>query len=304
MPPIMPSDLTQDQKEQFLIGYRLRCLDVGLQRYAMQTKSWSGSDDPVLLFHKDMKQKILATKGTPLLMNQAANWKASPPGTKRKLSDDDQATSPNKRVNLSEPASGSAQASQTSTTNQAADSKVSPPGTKRKLSDDDQATSPNKRVNLSEPASGSGPGSQTSTTFANIAKDNSSKNKSTVATSLDSRESTPSLEGNDVLFEVKAKAAEYDDKKSLWDTKGVGLLQVVQHQQTKKTRLVLRTPGGRIVMNMALLSWVQYNLVESKNSVTFVNPIKDGKLQTMKLKVKEDADARKLASLMENNKSN
>ena len=593
----------------------------------MHTNSWSGSDDQVLLFHKDLKQRILAAKGTPLLMNQATNWKASPPGTKRKLSDDDQATLSNKRTNVSKPTSESAQGSQTfvfgSNANKSSTASAqglpatgifanigknslnvtkptamltqSLPATgifanigkdglnmtnptttsssslqsstsfgniaKDGLNMNKPTTTPSSSVlqsstlfgnvakdglnvnkptattssssalqsptlfgnlakdglhvnkptatsstlsalqspilfgnlakdrpNTNTPTIVTGQRSKTSTIFTNLANDSSNNSKSTItstqdsqapsslantekdsfaspfakpqsktqyskwdlnrmystapspstlqmpsfgsvsgsdfmnqfskkaehqqneeeakekskrkldevdsdddlaewerkyeeeqrlkrqkmteqtsnniknpsftfdptkstgsqlqasssepqtqslsvpqvqlssqsqlqtssqsqyqfpsqlqasrATSFDSRESTPSLEGSIVLFEVKAKATEYDDEKKIWDTKGVGQLQVLQHQQTKKTRLVLRIPGGKIAMNMALIPLVEYKLIESRNSVTFVTTTKDGKLQTMKLKVKEDADARKLASLMEKNKSN
>ena len=96
MPPSIPRNFTQAQKEEFIIAYRLRSLDVGLQNYMIRTTSFSGISDEVLRFYQDLKHRILSAKASPLLL----------PGVKRKLSDDDQASVPSpdtKRANTNGP---------------------------------------------------------------------------------------------------------------------------------------------------------------------------------------------------------
>ena len=122
-------------------------------------------------------------------------------------------------------------------------------------------------------------------------------------------------EDEDILFEVKAKALEYDrdpakvenDKPSPpeeWLLRGVGSLRVLKHRNTGKTRMILRAgPGGKIILNTALMSGTNYKLARDK-SVMFMAATKAGTLAKWTITVGKKDDATRLAGILEQNKSN
>lgn len=111
-------------------------------------------------------------------------------------------------------------------------------------------------------------------------------------------------EDEDVLFEVKAKALSFDYEKKLWVSRGVGLFRVLKHRETRKTRMLLRSETiGKILLNSALLSAMKYEHASNK-SVKVAVAEDNGKLATWMIRVGKDEDAQKLASLLEENKSN
>jgi hypothetical protein len=82
-------------------------------------------------------------------------------------------------------------------------------------------------------------------------------------------ESRAGEEDEDVLFEAKSKALRFitkdaavgslKDKADNWVTEGVGVLRLLKHKETSKTRIVFRIePGGNIVINSNLLPSIHY----------------------------------------------
>lgn len=114
----------------------------------------------------------------------------------------------------------------------------------------------------------------------------------------------PGEEDEDILFEVKAKAMSFDSDKKTWASKGIGLFRVLKHRESGKARMLLRQETiGRIVLNAALLSAMKYEYTNNK-SVKMAVASDNGKLATWLIRVGKDDDAQKLASVLEEHKSN
>ncbi len=114
----------------------------------------------------------------------------------------------------------------------------------------------------------------------------------------------PGEEDEDVLFEVKAKALSFDFDKKTWTSKGVGLFRVLKHRESGKARMLLRQETiGKIILNAALLSAMKYENTNNK-SVKMAVASDNGKLATWMIRVGREDDAQKLASVLEENKSN
>ena len=112
----------------------------------------------------------------------------------------------------------------------------------------------------------------------------------------------PGEEDEESLFEVKGKALTYDKEKKDWVSKGVGPLRVLKHSETGKTRVLMRQdPSGRIVLNTALLSGMEYKYVTPK-SVQMPIAADTGKLATYTIRVGKDEDAQRLADILEEHK--
>lgn len=108
------------------------------------------------------------------------------------------------------------------------------------------------------------------------------------------------------LFEVEAKAFELDAEKK-WVVKGVGRLKVMKHRQTSKTRILMRmNPGGKIILNAALMSNMDYEHVpgRKKDSVRFGAATGAGNLTSCLVQPTATEDAKELARVLEENKSN
>ena len=118
-------------------------------------------------------------------------------------------------------------------------------------------------------------------------------------------------EDEDILFEIRAKAREFAvdetaEKKGemSWQVRGLGSLRVLKHRQTKKTRMVLRQdPSGKVVLNAALMETVEYKNRPVK-TVSFGAATGSGKMSNWTIVVKDNDDAKRLASILESNKSN
>ena len=114
----------------------------------------------------------------------------------------------------------------------------------------------------------------------------------------------PGEEDEDALFAVKAKAMSYDVESKNWPSKGVGMLRVLKHRQTAKTRILMRQdPSGKIVLNAALLGTMKYEYVQSK-TVKMAVATDQGKLSTWMLRTGKDEDAVELARILEAEKNN
>lgn len=114
----------------------------------------------------------------------------------------------------------------------------------------------------------------------------------------------PGEEDEDVLFTAKAKAISYDASSKSWPSQGVGMLRVLKHRESAKTRILMRQdPSGKIVLNAALLSTLNYEYSKPK-AVKMAVATDAGKLSTWMIRVGKDEDAVELARVLEANKSN
>ena len=114
----------------------------------------------------------------------------------------------------------------------------------------------------------------------------------------------PGEEDEDIVFEARAKAQSYDFGQKIWVSKGLGILRVLKHRETSKTRMLMRQESiGKIILNAALLSAMKYEYASPK-SVKMAVASDNGKLVTWFIRVGQDDDAHKLASVLEENKSN
>ncbi|KAG6991236.1 hypothetical protein G7Y79_00054g088650 [Physcia stellaris] len=109
----------------------------------------------------------------------------------------------------------------------------------------------------------------------------------------------PGEEDEEVLFEVTGKAYEY---KGSWLVKGQGRVRVLKHPGSGKTRILMRQePSGKIVLNAALLSGIDY--VHQPKAVGLGVATDSGQLVSYRLRVANDDDAAKLAEILEKNKT-
>lgn len=114
----------------------------------------------------------------------------------------------------------------------------------------------------------------------------------------------PGEEDEETLFEVRSRALTHDNEKKDWISKGVGLLRVLKHSETGKTRILMRLdPSGKIVINAALLSSIEYKYVAPK-SVMMAIAADTGTLVKYVVRVGKDEDAKGLAKILEENKKN
>ena len=113
----------------------------------------------------------------------------------------------------------------------------------------------------------------------------------------------PGEEDEDVLFAVKAKAMSYDSATKTWPSKGIGMLRVLKHRETAKTRILMRQdPSGKIVLNAALLGTMKYEYLQSK-TIKMAVATDQGKLSTWMLRTGKDEDAVELARILEAEKN-
>ncbi|KAL7275528.1 hypothetical protein RUND412_001531 [Rhizina undulata] len=114
---------------------------------------------------------------------------------------------------------------------------------------------------------------------------------------LDRSAKGPGEEEEDSLFEVRAIV--YEIKTGATPSKiGVGTLRVLKHPNTGKARVLVRTDGGKVVLNVGLRSELKYE-VREKKSVSVVQFLEEGKKKIYSVRVKEEADAKKLGETME-----
>ena len=114
----------------------------------------------------------------------------------------------------------------------------------------------------------------------------------------------PGEEDEEVVFTVKAKAISFDIANKSWASKGVGMLRVLKHRETAKSRLLMRQdPSGKIVLNAALLGTINYEYVLTKK-VKMAVATDAGKLSTWMIQTGKDEDASELARILEAEKNN
>lgn len=62
-PPVAPDDFTDSQREQLMIAYQLRCVDVGLQQHILKNPSFHLESESVTKFYLDLKHRIVNGEG-------------------------------------------------------------------------------------------------------------------------------------------------------------------------------------------------------------------------------------------------
>ena len=113
----------------------------------------------------------------------------------------------------------------------------------------------------------------------------------------------PGETDENIIFQAKAKAQEFDVNKKEWATRGIGFLRVLKHRETSKTRILMRQdPSGKIVLNTALMDAMKYEHTGEKR-VKFGAATSTGKLTNWIIQLGEKEDALKLAVVLEKNKT-
>lgn len=121
-------------------------------------------------------------------------------------------------------------------------------------------------------------------------------------TQLDSVEAAKAEADEDVVFDAKAKLYQFDTSgpKPSWVLKGTDQFRVLKHRETNKTRMLMRLKNGRIILNAGLqknLGYVHAAMKKVKFPVAT-----NGKIESWMVVVGKDADAEKLAEVLEENK--
>lgn len=148
------------------------------------------------------------------------------------------------------------------------------------------------------------PGATTGCESAAESNAGEDKDETTKDPQLDLTAAGPGEEHEDVLFTIKAKALIYDAEKKNWPGKGVGMLRVLKHRDSNKTRILMRQdPSGKIVLNASLVSSLKYQFSPPKG-VKMAIPTDTGKLSTWLVRVGKEEDAMELAKILEAEKKN
>jgi hypothetical protein len=151
-------------------------------------------------------------------------------------------------------------------------------------------------------AAGSGTTSRATTPGATTDGDSATESNDPDAekhAQLDLSAQTPGEEDEKRLFEVRAKATQFDN--AAWQVKGTGLLRVLKHNDTNATRILIRHEVGKIIMNKSLIADADYNATQK--TVKLMTASEDGKgLETWLLQVKTVESAKELAEILEANK--
>jgi hypothetical protein len=105
-------------------------------------------------------------------------------------------------------------------------------------------------------------------------------------------------EEEEVVFEVRARALKAIPG-SGWAGQGTGVLRVLKHRISGRSRVLLRAdPSGKVILNAALVRQIYYKL--SGSSVQFLVPGVSRQLERWAIKVREQENAVQLAATMEN----
>lgn len=114
-------------------------------------------------------------------------------------------------------------------------------------------------------------------------------------------EKGPGEEDEESVYEKRAKVFEFIGGQ--YKPKGLGILRILVHKNTKKARVLVRAEGsGRPLMNTLLRSQITYKN-EGKGNVKVLDFGADGKPLTMLVRVKTADDSQELAALLEKYKS-
>lgn len=106
-------------------------------------------------------------------------------------------------------------------------------------------------------------------------------------------------EEEDIVMETRARALKLAPGTG-WESQGVGVLRILKHQKTSRSRVILRAdPSGKVVLNASLMKQIKYTA--SGNNVQFLVPKAEGAPEQWALRVKKEEVSR-LATTMEESK--
>ncbi len=148
----------------------------------------------------------------------------------------------------------------------------------------------------------------TNGTPATKPEDNNNKTES-ITTHTDSQqkdfstEQGPGEENEEIKYEKKAKIYNFnaEDKKSPYTVLGVGMLKVLKHKETKKTRVLVRSDGaGRVLINFSLNDKINYGPVQKgKNEMVRIPCFTKDGIDTYVIRVKTGKDGEELIKVLE-----
>ncbi|KAL2002798.1 hypothetical protein VTN02DRAFT_5900 [Thermoascus thermophilus] len=107
-------------------------------------------------------------------------------------------------------------------------------------------------------------------------------------------------EEEDIVMETRARALKLVPGAG-WESQGVGVLRILKHQKTSRSRVILRAdPSGKVVLNASLMKQIKYTA--SGNNVQFLVPKAEGAPEQWALRVKKEEVSR-LVTTMEESKA-
>lgn len=110
----------------------------------------------------------------------------------------------------------------------------------------------------------------------------------------------PGEEEEDSLFQVRAIIYEIVGGGIAPKKAGVGTLRVLKNRITGKARVVTRTEGGKVVLNVGLVKEVTYGLGEKRGkNVSVVEFLAGSKPKRFSVRVKEEDVAKQLGQIMD-----
>lgn len=113
----------------------------------------------------------------------------------------------------------------------------------------------------------------------------------------------PGEEEEDSLFQVRAIIYEIVGGGVAPKKAGVGTLRVLKNRITGKARVVTRTEGGKVVLNVGLVKEVVYGLGEKRGkNVSVVEFLAGSKPKRFSVRVKEEEVAKQLGEIMDDAK--
>ncbi|KAG7796354.1 hypothetical protein KL929_003545 [Ogataea haglerorum] len=104
-------------------------------------------------------------------------------------------------------------------------------------------------------------------------------------------------ENETVLYTKKSKVLKFDaaDKSDPYKSIGLGELKVLKNTETGKSRILVRSEGSlNVLLNVAILKDVKYELIGKGNSMRIPTFSPDGKLETYIARVKTADDGKNL----------
>lgn len=96
-------------------------------------------------------------------------------------------------------------------------------------------------------------------------------------------------DANDITeHEVRAKLHRFSKPLSEWKDMGVGVLRLMKHNETKKSRILMRNSAGKINLNTFIFPTMKFDANAEKGCVGFVTAVKndDGKQELVKFLIK------------------
>lgn len=111
----------------------------------------------------------------------------------------------------------------------------------------------------------------------------------------------PGEEDEDSMFQVRAIVYELVPGGGAAKKAGVGTLRVLKNRLTGKARVVTRTEGGKVVLNVGLIQSVSYGLGDKGGKNVSIPEFLPGaqKPTSYSVRVKEESDAKQLGEVLD-----